>query len=435
MVNFIIVLSVLVLFHELGHYLAARYFGVTVESFAIGIGPRVLGVKWNGTDFKFCLLPFGGYVKMAGSSMVGTPTGDPGELLAKPRWQRLIIASMGPIFNFGLAIALLVGLHMHSFQRPEYFTKEPLLYYVERGSDADKAGLQAGDLIRSVAGQATPTWLDLSFASVSAIFREVPIVFEREGVERESLITLSADPELRTPPDPGWHPHGTVWLGSVSNGSVAANAGLLGGDTILSVNGQRVVTVKHTADLINASKGEEVSILVLRHDDSRTEYKVRPQLDEPSGTWRIGVALRLYHPFINIPLPFWDAVDRSLEDNIGFAGLILRTLKGLIVGQFSVKTIEGPVGIYRHTQNAADQGLEAVIMLMAIISVNLGIVNLMPIPVLDGGHIMLLLIEILLRREVSEVARERIMLAGMLFIFLLFAVVMYNDVSRALFER
>ena len=433
MVNFILVLSVLVLFHELGHYLAARYFGVTVESFAIGIGPRVLGVKKNGTDFKFCLLPFGGYVKMAGSSMVGKPTGDPGELLAKPRWQRLIIALMGPIFNFALAIGLLVGLYMHSFQRPEFLTKEPLIYYVEAGSDADKAGLQAGDLVRSVSGLATPTWLDLEFASVSAIRREVPVVFERKGVERESLITVAGDPALQTRPDPGWHPHGTVWLGSVSAGSVAAQAGLLGGDTILSVDGQRVVTIKHTADLINASQGEGVSIVVLRQDGERTEYTVRPELHEPSGNWRIGVALRLYHPFINIPLPFWDAVDRSLEDNIGFAGLILRTLKGLIVGQFSVKTLEGPVGIYRHTQTAADQGLKSVIMLMAIISMNLGIVNLMPIPVLDGGHIVLLLIETLLRREVSERARERIMLAGMLFIFALFGVVMYNDVSRALF--
>ena len=435
MVNFILVLSVLVLFHELGHFLAARYFGVTVESFSIGFGPRVLGVKAGGTDFKFCLLPFGGYVKMAGGAMVGSPTGEPGELLSKPRWQRLIIASMGPIFNFGLAFALLVGLYMHSFQRPEFLTKEPLIYHVEPGSAVDQAGLRVGDLVRSLGGQSTSTWLDLGFASVPAINREVPVVFERGGVERESMITIPGDPALQAPPTPGWHPHGTVWMQSVSNGSVAAEAGLLGGDTILSVNGQRVYTVKRTADLINASKGEEVSILVLRPEDKRVEYTLRPQLDEPSGNWRIGVALRLYQPFVNIPLPFWDAVDRSLTDGIGFAGLVLRTLKGLIVGQFSVRTLEGPVGIYRHTQNAANQGLESVVMLMAIISMNLGIVNLMPVPVLDGGHIVLLLIETLLRREVTERTRERIMMAGMLFILVLFSVVMYNDVSRALFER
>lgn len=433
MVNFILVLSVLVLFHELGHFLAARYFGVTVESFSIGFGPRVLGVKAGGTDFKFCLLPFGGYVKMAGGSMVGSPTGEPGELLSKPRWQRLIIASMGPIFNFGLAIALLVGLYMHSFQRPEFLTKEPLIYYVEPGSAADEAGLRPGDVVRSLGGQATPSWLDLGFASVPVINREAPVVFQRGGVERESSITVSGDSALQALPTPGWHPHGTVWMQTVGNGSVAAKAGIVGGDTLLSVNGQQVYTVKHAADLINASKGEELSIIVLRPEDKRVEYTVRPQLHEASGNWRIGVALRLYQPFINIPLPFWEAVDRARTDSIGFAGLILRTLKGLIVGQFSVRSLEGPVGIYRHTQNAAKEGLESVVMLMAIISMNLGIVNLMPVPVLDGGHIVLLLIETVLRREVSEVTRERIMMAGMLFILVLFSVVMYNDVSRALF--
>lgn len=435
MVNFIIVVSVLVVFHELGHYMAARYFGVTVESFAIGIGPRVLGINKNGTDFKVCLLPFGGYVKMAGSSMVGKPTGEPGELLSKPRWQRLIIASMGPIFNFGLAIALLAGLYMQSFQRPNYLIQEPQFYYVEPGSDAARAGLQAGDLVRSLNGQETPTWLDLHFATLPSIQREVPIVFERGGVEREILIKVSGDPELRTLPAPGWHPHGTVWVGSVGAGSVAANAGLKGGDSILSVNGQQVVTIKQTADLINASKGEEVSMIVSREKGKQLEYKVRAQFDEASGNWRIGVALRLYHPYTNVPLPFWEAVDRSVADNVGFAGLILRTIKGLIVGQFSVKTLEGPVGIYRHTQTAADQGLDSVIFLMALISMNLGIINLMPVPVLDGGHIVLLVIESLLRREVSEVARERIMTVGILLILLLFSVVMYNDVSRALFDR
>ena len=114
MVNFIVVLSVLVLFHELGHYVAARYFGVTVESFSIGFGPRILGIRKNGTDFKVCLLPLGGYVKMAGSTMVGPPTGDPGELTSKPRWQRLVIASMGPIFNFILAVDCFAGFPCYS---------------------------------------------------------------------------------------------------------------------------------------------------------------------------------------------------------------------------------------------------------------------------------------------------------------------------------
>ena len=429
MVNFIIVLSVLVVFHELGHYVAARYFGVTVESFSIGFGPRILGIRKNGTDFKVCLLPLGGYVKMAGSSMVGPSTGEPGELTSKPRWQRLIIASMGPVFNFILAVGLLAGLYMYSFEQPLFLDDEARLGYVRPGSPADAAGLRPGDVIRSLDGVPTATWKDLTLNAAIAARRQVEVVYDRQGALRETRILIDGDAEMREPVDTGWSPAHRVRLDSTAAGSPAAQAGLRSGDMIASVDGVEVVAVEQFVQMISGSAGRRIEIAVDR-DGDRQMVAASAKLDETSGSWRLGVMLRPQYESVDEPLAAGPALERSLADNYGYAGLILRTLKNLVLGNLSLKTLEGPVGIYRHTQDAAAYGWGSLIQLMALISVNLAIINLMPIPVLDGGHIVLLTVESLLQRDVSEAMRNRITQAGMVLILLLFGMVMYNDVMR-----
>ena len=433
MVNFIVVLSVLVLFHELGHYVAARYFGVTVESFSIGFGPRILGIKKNGTDFKVCLLPLGGYVKMAGSTMVGPPTGDPGELTSKPRWQRLVIASMGPIFNFILAVGLLAGLYMYSFEQPVFLDEEARLGYVRPGSPAATAGLQPGDVIRSLDAASTATWKDLTLNAAIAARREVEVVYDRNGVLEKTRILIEGDDQMREPVDTGWSPAHRVRLGSTVAGSPAAQAGLRSGDMLASVDGVEVVAVEQFIQMVAGSEGRRLEISIDR-DGERKMFSARANLDEASGNWRLGVMLGPQYESVNEPLAAGQALERSMNDNYGYAGLILQTLKNLFLGNLSLKTLEGPVGIYRHTQDAAAYGLGSLIQLMALISVNLGIINLMPIPVLDGGHIVLLTVESLLQRDVSEAMRNRITQAGMVFILLLFGMVMYNDVMRQIFS-
>lgn len=432
MVNFIVVLSVLVVFHELGHYVAARYFGVTVESFSIGFGPRILGVRKNGTDFKVCLLPLGGYVTMAGGSMVGPSTGDPGELTSKPRWQRLIIASMGPVFNFILAVGLLAGLYVYSFEQPLFLDEEARLGYVRPGSPADAAGLQAGDVIRSLDAAPTATWKDLTLNAAIVARREVEVVYDRNGASRKTRILIDGDDEMREPVDTGWSPAHRVRLDSTAAGSPAAQAGFRSGDMIVSVDGVDVVAVEQFVQMISGSDGRRLEISVDR-DGRRQTLAASAKLDELSGSWRLGVMLGPHYASVNEPLAPGQALERSLADNYGYAGLILRTLKNLILGNLSLKTLEGPVGIYRHTQDAAAYGWGPLIQLMALISVNLAIINLMPIPVLDGGHIVLLTVESLLQRDVSEAMRNRITQAGMVLILLLFAMVMYNDVMRQIF--
>lgn len=432
MVTFLVVLSVLIVFHELGHYFAARYFGVTVESFSIGFGPRLLGIRRNGTDFKVCLLPLGGYVKMAGMSVTGTPTGDPGELLAKPRWQRLVIIAMGPVFNFILAVALLTGLYMYRYERPRFLDQVPAISYVEPGSAADRAGLAPGDIVRALDGVPTRTWKDLSMEAALVQGREVQVDFDRGSESRRAAIGIPANERERGLGDPGWSARHQVFVGEVVSGSPGERAGLKSGDRLAGIGGQEIVAAAQVIHLINGSAGGPLAFEVVRAEE-RLAFDLRAAWIEDDGVWRVGVGLRSRYDFVDVPLPFSEALERSAVENYGYAGLIFRTLQSLMVGQVSLNSLEGPVGIYEHTQDAAAYGLGALIQLMALISINLGIVNLVPVPVLDGGHILLLLVESMLRRDVSLAVKMRITQAGLLFIMILFGIVMYNDLMRKFF--
>ena len=430
--TFLIVLSVLVLFHELGHYLAARYFGVRVESFSIGFGPRLLGVKRNGTDFKICLLPFGGYVKMAGMFPADESTGDPGDLSSKPRWQRLIVSAMGPIFNFILAVALLTGLYMYRYERAKFLDEAPLIGFVAPGSAADGAGLAAGDIVRSLDAVPTPTWKALTLESSLVAGRPVDIEYERDGDSLRSTINIPSDEPMRTLADPGWSESHYVLVSGVGEGSPAEAAGLKPGDFILAVNLELVKTIGHVIHIVASSGGRPLVLEVYR-DGEAVSLEAHPTREGDDGVWRVGVTLSARHKFVDRPLPFLEAFERSADENWGYAGVIFRTLRSMMVGDVSLDTLEGPVGIYEHTQDAASYGLNALLQLMALISVNLGIINLVPVPVLDGGHISLLLVESMLRRDVSAGVRARITQAGLLFIMILFGIVMYNDIMRKFF--
>ncbi len=432
MVNFILVLSALVLFHELGHYLAARYFGVTVESFSIGLGPRLMGFKRKGTDFKICLLPLGGYVKMAGQFAAEGTKADPGDLVSKPRWQRLIVVGMGPAFNFLLAVVLLTGLYMLRYEKTLYLDLEPRVDYVAVGSPAAVAGVLAGDIVRSIDGAPTATWQELLLESAIASGREVDLAVERDGSERLLRIEIPGDDSLRDLGDPGWFSAHAVALGSVLPGSPAESAGLRQGDELVSVDGVRVVAVRQAIDLIGSSAGRALAIEVDRGGTPET-LEARAARSADGGAWQVGVRLLARHERTQARLALVPAVARSLTDNVAFTGLIFRTVRALVVGNVSVEALEGPVGIYQHTQDAAARGTADLIYLMALISVNLAVLNLLPVPVLDGGQIVLLLVESLLRRDVSLEVKHRITQVGLAFIVILFGIVMYNDIARQFF--
>lgn len=428
MLAFIFVLGVMVVFHELGHYLAARYFKVKVESFAFGFGPRLFGFKHGDTDFKVCLLPLGGYVKMAGES-IGEPSGDPDELLAKPRWQRFIIMAMGPIFNFILAIALLAGLFMNSFERPAFLEEEPRIEYVQAGTGAAKAGLQPADVIRSVDGQAVATWQDVDLPTAMALNRTVPVEVERDGALETFQVFVSESESRPGMPYAGWNEGYDVVFRGIASGSPGEAAGLRPGDRLLSLDGMEIRSTVQVVELIQGSAGEPVQMEVER-DGARKTFEISAAYNETAAAWRIGVELSARWKMIQSQLGFVDALNYSIERNARACTMLFKLMGGLFSGTVSPRMLSGPIGIYEYSKEAADIGPRALIDLMALISMQLGIFNLFPIPILDGGQMLLVMFEGAIRRDVSIAIKEKIIQVGFVLILLLFGFVMYNDLLK-----
>jgi regulator of sigma E protease len=435
---FIFVLGVLVLIHELGHHLAARYFGIRVESFSIGFGPRLFGFRYGDTDYKVCLLPLGGYVKMAGVEMVGDGVGGPSEVadadgfLSKPRWQRLVVLFMGPLFNVLLAVALMAGMYMVHFERFKFWTEPAVVGYVILDSAAARAGVERGDRVVSLDGQATDDWQAVQMGILAATNSTVMVEVDRDGSRIELPLAIGSDRQGLG--EAGWTQASPVRLGSVLEGMPAAAADVQPNDLLIAINDQPIVAVEQVIDRIGSLGGTEVTFRLDREGETVTTA-VTPVYDESdpdNPAWRIGVQLRAEHESVVSELGFGAALSQSIDDNSKSATLILGILKGLVAQRVPASTLSGPVGIAKMSGEAARSGWQDLVALMAGISLNLGIFNLLPIPVLDGGSILLLLFESVLRRDVSLVVKERILQVGLVFIVLLFAFVMYSDISKSL---
>jgi len=431
---FIFVLGVMVVIHELGHFLAAIYFNVKVEAFSVGFGPRLFGFKHGDTDYRVCVLPIGGYVKMAGD-MFGETTGDsskakPGEFLSKPRWQRLIILFMGPAFNMVLAVALLAGLYVFHFERAAFWVEPAVISAVVEDSAAEAAGIQGGDKILSFDGVATPTWESVKLAEVTAVHRDVEVQLERNASTID--LTVNVPPDTHGLGSVGWEPATDVQL-QPGPGTPAERAGIQYGDVVKAINGKRIRKIDTALELIRGSEGRELQFELDRAGRS-VRVAVAPEFEEQSSpgdpAYRIGADIG-YKMTVE-ELSVGQAVAQSASDNYNTASLILGFLKGLFERRQSAGALQGPVGIARMSGEAARRGWTDLVNLMANISLNLGIFNLLPIPILDGGGILLLLVESVIRRDVSLAIKERIVQVGLVFLVLLFTFVMYNDILKEL---
>ena len=425
---FIFVLGVMVLIHELGHFLAARYFDVRVESFSIGFGPRLFGFRRGPTDYKVCALPLGGYVKMAGEQL-GEPTGDPDEFLAKPRWQRLIIVAMGPIFNGVLAVALLMGLYMYHYETVAFLEEPAVVAAVDEDSPAAAGGVMPDDRILTVDGQDTPSWKAVHLATLTAANKTVPVEVERAG-ERMTLQVDVVSNEYDVG-DAGWIESADVRLDPIE-GKPAEEAGIEPGDIVVAIDGERI---RHDQDVlakIQSSEGRPMR-MTLDRGGSQVEVDVSAEKDRDQAgneVWRIGAYIGPVRTVTS--LSAGEALEESIETNAENASLIVRFLQGLFEQRMSPRSLEGPIGIARLSGEAARAGWQRLIELMASISLNLGIFNLLPIPILDGGGILILLVESVMRRDISLVVKERIVQVGLVFLVLLFAFVMFNDIQKSL---
>jgi len=422
----LVLIGVMILIHELGHYWAARFFDVKVDAFSFGFGPRLFGFRRGETDFRFSLFLLGGYVKMAGEQAGDETASDPRSFQAKPRWQRLIVLFAGPAMNVVLAVALLTGLFMVRFPKFAYADGAATIGYVRADSPAAKAGLRAGDTIVQIDGVRDPKWVDILMKEAAGAGRALNIGYVRNGQRLQTSVTPILDPKGIG--SAGWEEDTDVLVYAVRSGMDAERAGLQRGDEIVSVDGKPIRSIAVLHNVIRESEGKPVE-LVYRRNGQQQSVSVTPKFsDVDGGRWLIGVDLE--RRVVMTKLGFAAALRESVDQNIKGALLIYQYLEGLIERRMSPKSIEGPIGIARLSGAAAREGPLAFIGLMAMISLNLAVFNLLPIPILDGGGILMLLIEMIMRRDLSLQVKEAVFKVGMVFLMVVVVFVFYNDISK-----
>ena len=422
----VILLGIMILIHELGHFWAALSVGVKVETFSIGFGTRLFGFRRGETDFRLSAIPFGGYVRMLGEQPGDETSADPRSFQAKPRWQRAIVILAGPLMNVLLAIGLITGLYMYGFPK-ETPSTEAVISSVEPNSPAAAAGLQSGDRVVQIGDTSNPSWQDVLKQEAFNANTPLQLVISRKGRRLPMTVTPKMDPKEGIGVA-GWR--GDVQVGEVVKGSPAQAAGLLPGDLLIGVNGKPVESILTVQQAIIKSGGKPVQLDLLRKTQvERVSVTPLPN-DNPKLPWHIGIGFR--SPLQMVKLPFGAAFMESLEFNRQNATMIFQVLRSILAQRVSAKALTGPIGMAQISSEAAHEGPSSFLGLMAIVSLNLAIFNLLPIPILDGGTLLLLFIEMLLQREVSLQVKETVFKLGFVFLMMVVVFVIYNDISRIL---
>lgn len=439
-VAFIVLVGVMVVVHEFGHFAVAKLCGVRVESFSVGFGPRLFGIQYGETDYKVCLLPLGGYVKMTGENPeqnLETSDGpavdltdDPGALTNHPRWQRILIGLAGPVANFILAFVLMLIYFGLFNEVPSIEVRTTTVEWIVPDSAAAQAGLQTGDVIRQFDKVANPTWEGVYERVSINLNQTVPLTVERAGKTVDLYMHVPAELKDSDPDIAGMLPQyltGPIGVHDVMPGAPAEQAGLRAGDSIQAVDGHPIHTVAALLAYLQAGAGKPVTLNVLRNGAQVTLLAHPAKLDT---SWKLGFA-SVPIPLQNQPLPLGKAALRSREFCADNAFLIVEVLRRLFTRQVSVSQLSGPVGIARMAGEAAEmKGMLPKFGLAAEISLNLGIINLMPFPILDGGMIVLLLIESVMRRDINVNLKERIFQAAFVVLLVFFAFIIINDLTK-----
>jgi regulator of sigma E protease len=426
----ILVLGFMIFIHELGHFMAAKYFGVRVLVFSLGFGKRLLHFTKGDTDYRISALPFGGYVKMAGDDPSADRQGDPGEFLSKPRWQRFVIVVMGPVMNILLALVLLTLLYKFHYQKPAYEEQPTRVGDVEADSPASQIGLMPGDLMVRLDGLQNPKWEDVEIKILTTVDEAMPLEVERDGRTLNMTLTPRAEGPSRAG-YAGLYPYAPGVVDTVEPGLPASHAGLVAGDQIVGIDGRKILYWPRIFYLLQAGKGKPVQLSILR---SGREFPVTltPVLSDVMGEkrWRIGVSF--HNDMIVRQLPWGAAIAASFQDNLRNCLAWFDVLGKILTRRLSTRSLAGPIGIAQISGEAYRAGLSELIMLVCFISLNLGLFNLLPIPVMDGGVILLLLIEGLIGHDLSVRIKERFVQVGFLFLLLLVVFLMCNDIVKTL---
>jgi regulator of sigma E protease len=424
---FAVLLGVMILVHEAGHFWAAISVGIKVETFSIGFGSRLFGFRRGETDFRVSAIPLGGYVRMLGEQPGDEKSSDPRSFQAKKRWQRALVIIAGPLMNVILAIGIVAGLYMHGVQT-EVEQSKAVVSSIVAGSPAAKAGLEAGDKITNFDGQANPSWPDVVMKTAMNANHSLPVTVDRHGQTLHFTVTPVMDPKEGLG-NAGWN--GGVQVAEIVKGMPAAAAGLRPGDSFIKVNEQPIASPDTVRQAIMKSGGRPVQFVIARSGEFQNVTVVPQPTSDPKIPYQIGIYFQRRPEFLKLSLG--PALVQSVQFNKQNALLIYQLLGSIIERRVSPKSaLAGPIQIAQMSSQAAQEGVTSYLTIMALISLNLAVFNLLPIPILDGGTLLLLIIEMLLQREVSMQVKETVFKIGFVCLMAIVVFAIYNDISRIL---
>jgi regulator of sigma E protease len=415
LVGAVLVLGVMILVHEFGHFAAAKLLGVRVEVFSIGFGKRLFGVRRGETDYRISALPLGGYVKMTGVSAIempeerpeGASANDEGEFLKHPRWQRLIIAVAGPFANVVLAVTLLTVVFALHHEIPFGLYEPAVVGWCLPGYPAEQAGFKEGDQILQIGDMHNPTWQDVHNKVLISPNQALALSVKRGDQVIPVTLLPKADGKQQTG-EAGWLPRQPFLVTALEKNMPGEQAGLQMGDEILAVDGNPIHATGAMQTYLQTTKDKPVHLEVLRHNQKLT-LTITPklaQLDAHTQSYRIGFGSE---PMQIEQLPVAEAFSRSVDECKKLSGLIFELIGRMAERKVSMKQMSGPIEIVRVSgEMVHHRSINDLMEFMAMISLQLGLFNLLPIPILDGGLIAMLLVESVMRRDINEAIKIRL---------------------------
>ena len=433
-IYFIVALGLLIFVHELGHFIFAKRAGIYVEAFSLGFGPRLFGLRVGETDYRVSLLPLGGYVKMRGEEAGDSAASDPRSFAAKSVWARAKVIIFGPLMNLFLCLLIMPVVFMIGRSEPVFLKEAPVLTGVRAESPAALVGLMPGDRILTIDGHQVKSWEDVLNKVLLGPGSTIRVGLERGGSPLEKDLKVGELPEIKggyVGVEPMLFLGNEATIDGLKAGGPADVGGIKAGDKVLSFAGQRVTDWIDLSMQVDKNGGKEAPIVVEREGE-RISLEVTPEFNKDHNRWLIGITKdrRSGVPMTVVRYGLVDAVVQGTKENIKLAKLTFEVLRRLVTMELSYKVLGGPIIIAKVSAAAAASGLSDFLYFLAFLSLQLAILNFLPIPVLDGGHLVFLGIEAVRRKPVSVRVRGIADQVGFVMLISLMVLVTFNDIEN-----